>query len=158
MNVSLMSAGVKAMEIKLAKTRKDLRACVAIWMEASLAGHPFIPARFWRAHQNAMLNEYLPESRVHMVLRDGIPIAFAAMRDAMLAALFCLPEYWGTGTASELLRSLQRKYSEIILAVYAKNSRALGFYTKHGFAATGSSQCPLTGEKETLMLWQAVFS
>lgn len=132
---------------------EEYAVCTAIWLEASLAGHDFVPDRFWRAQADAVRSVYLPSAEIFLAVAAGEPAGFAAMKGGALAALFCLPAYWGQGIGAALLRFLQQRHAAINLAVYSKNSRTLRFYQKHGFRKTGERQCSFTGEAETLLRW-----
>lgn len=60
-----------------------------------------------------------------------------------LFALYVLPEYWGTGVAKQLFDAVTEKLSAfcvIGLWVLKENARAIRFYEKCGFAATGEEQ------------------
>ena len=45
-----------------AASTKDYSTCADIWLTASLAGHDFVPAAFWRGQRTAMAEHYLPPS------------------------------------------------------------------------------------------------
>ena len=60
-----------------------------------------------------------------------------------LFALYVLPEYWGTGVAKRLFEAASEQlsaYPAIDLWVLKENARAIRFYQKCGFAATGEEQ------------------
>lgn len=63
--------------------------------------------------------------------------------DGELFALYVLPEYWGTGAAKQLFDAVSEQlsaYRTIALWVLKGNARAIRFYQKCGFAATGEEQ------------------
>ena len=150
---------------------KDYSTCADIWLAASLAGHDFVPAAFWRGQRAAMAESYLPSSQVLLLTADGEPAAFAATLPddncTYLAGLFVLPRWWGKGLGRQLLELVQeqvraelpdQKIASLRCSVYEKNSRALAFYARMGFIPTGRSICPHTNEPQTDLLWTAANS
>ena len=152
-----------------AASTKDYSICADIWLAASLAGHDFVPAAFWRGQRTAMAEHYLPSSQVLLLTADEEPAAFAATlpdgNGTYLAGLFVLPRWWGRGLGRQLLKLVQeqvmaelpeQKNASLRCTVYDKNSRALAFYTHMGFSPAGRSICPHTNVPQTDMLWTAV--
>lgn len=134
----------------------DIKICAGIWLEASIAGHDFIPAEFWRKQLPVMVEKYLPSAILHMVcIAENSPAAFSAVSGNTLAALFVQPEHWGKGIGTALLCNLLKIYSPLELAVYAQNQRAIRFYTKIGFKMVSNGLCAHTGEPEIIMLYSA---
>lgn len=72
-----------------------------------------------------------------------------------LSALYVLPEYWGTGAAKQLfdaVREMLSAYRTVGLWVLKENARAIRFYEKCGFAATGEERyLPSVGAAEIRM-------
>lgn len=163
------SAGpLPSVRIYRAASPKEFSTCADIWLAASLAGHDFVPAAFWREQRTAMAEHYLPSAQVLLLAADGEPAAFAATlpdgNGAYLAGLFVLPRWWGKGLGRQLLEQVQELVLEELpdqmnaslrCTVYEKNRRALAFYARMGFAPTGRSICPHTNEPQTDMLWTA---
>ena len=85
---------------------------------------------------------------------DGKPHCIAwwdAARDedmqgaAELICIHSLKENWGRGYGHLMMERIledvqQAGYSQIMLWVFEKNTRAIGFYKAHGFVATGRKQ------------------
>ena len=151
-----------------AASTKDYSICADIWLAASLAGHDFVPAAFWRGQRAAMAESYLPSSQVLLLTADGEHAAFAATLPdgncTYLAGLFVLPRWWGRGLGRQLLELVQEQAlaelhdpmnASLRCTVYDKNSRALAFYASRGFIPAGRSICPHTNEPQTDMLWTA---
>ena len=73
-----------------------------------------------------------------------------------LFALYVLPEYWGTGIAKHLFEAVSEQlsaYCAIGLWVLKENARAIRFYQKCGFVATGEEQdLPSVGATEIRMI------
>jgi len=72
-----------------------------------------------------------------------------------LFALYVLPEYWGTGVAKQLFDAVSEQLSRfrtVGLWVLKENARAIRFYEKCGFLATGEEQyLPSIGAIEVRM-------
>lgn len=71
-------------------------------------------------------------------------IGFAATRGAELLHFGTAVDTWGTGTAAQLLEAVVRQlrsngFAELMLRVFADNTRARRFYAKHGWVPTGAS-------------------
>lgn len=65
------------------------------------------------------------------------------------------PAYAGHGAAADLMGIAQSLAgARIRLDVNADNGRALGFYAKRGFVATGEGVNPVSGRKTLLMEWR----
>ncbi len=62
-------------------------------------------------------------------------------------AIYVLPDSWGTGAGSALLHAaldelVESGYRHVTLWVLEGNHRAIRFYERHGFVATGASREP----------------
>ena len=139
--------------LRRAESGSDLALCAEIWLTASCEAHNFVDAAYWREHQAAMRDYYLPASRVRIAEKNGLAAGFSAMHENRLEALFVSPPFWSQGVGSALLREILASFGAVSLSVYAENTRALNFYINHGFRLTGRSICPHTGAEEIGMLW-----
>ncbi|ATD82067.1 MULTISPECIES: GNAT family N-acetyltransferase [Desulfovibrio] len=133
---------------------KDIPACADIWLSASIEAHSFISPDFWTTNYPAMLEQYLPASEVFIATEAETIAGFAALYQGTLVALFVLPAWWSKGVGSLLLKHAQTQHSELTLTVYTQNSRAIGFYQRHGFTVQQKQVCSHTNESELLMLWK----
>ena len=61
----------------------------------------------------------------------------------------------GKGIGSELLAKAKQQKSQLSLAVYAKNERALNFYQRADFTVVNEQLDETTDQVEYLMKWQA---
>ena len=97
-----------------------------------------------------------------LIAKDGERVVgFAGYGEAdpttgELFALYVLKEYRGTGVAQALMRAAAEKlsaYPKIGLWVLKENPRAIRFYEKYGFSATGEEQyLPSVGASEIRMV------
>lgn len=129
----------------------DMDAVLAVWLEASLAAHDFIPASFWESNVAAMRDLYLPKAETHVHEEDGAVTGFLCLDNDRLAALFVDPRAQGRGIGSRLLDTAKGLRRHLRLTVYERNSRAVAFYARHGFAVTGRQVDESTGEHELIM-------
>lgn len=136
-----------------AMREEDCEAVVDIWLRASLQSHAFMEEGYWESRVEDMKNLYLPLSEVVVdeVAPSGKLAGFMAFIGDYLAALFVAPEHQGKGTGTRLLRLAQKMRSELHLCVYARNTRAVAFYRKHGFTIKGERYEEATGQREWLM-------
>jgi len=146
------------MIITLTKDSSEIEACADIWLQASLAAHDFVSPEFWHKNYEAMKEQYLPGSDLYLAQEEDTILGFAAVNQGALEALFVQPTCWGKGVGSRLLQHVQSLHTELTLAVYSKNSRAVGFYLHHGFTVCREQTCPHTGEPEVVLLWKRVES
>lgn len=135
------------------RTDEDIERIVRIWLEASLLAHSFIPAMYWIDQADEMRFKYIPASQTWVYQDDetGEVTGFVSMVDDYLAALFVIPEKQGTGIGKALLNHVKAIHPTIKLAVYAKNTQAVGFYESQGFMETEERIDANTGEPELAM-------
>ena len=135
----------------------DIDAIIAIWLEASIQAHPFVPDGFWRSHAADMRDQYLPSAENYVDELDGKVRGFASLADETLAALFVAPAEQGAGAGRALLLKAQSLRPSLMVSVYSANQRALEFYSQNGFVRTGQRVDDATGAQEVTMRWQATF-
>ena len=136
--------------------KEDLDEVAAVWLAASLQSFTFIQREHWLAKERDMREIYLPMCSDILVFEDdeaGGIAAFLAFVDEYLAALYVAPERQGMGIGSRLLRLAKKMRPYFYLTVYAKNTRAVAFYRRHGLAEDGTRIESETGEQEILMSW-----
>ena len=113
----------------------DTAAVLDVWLAASLAGHGFLPAAYWRARLTDVRDHYLPLSETIVFVDDdsGAVVAFASLIGSFLAGLFVSPAHWGRGIGRRLLELAVRMHPDLDVVIYAQNDRALRFYARNGF-------------------------
>ena len=133
---------------------QDTEAVAALWLEASIQSHAFIPRSFWESRLEDMRTLYLPMSDeivLHVDDTTGEIDAFFAFVGDFLAAMFVVPSAQGRGLGSRMFRIARRMHPGLSLTVYEKNQRAVDFYRKHGLAVTAKRLEEKTGCVELLM-------
>jgi len=129
----------------------DIPAMVEIWLSASIRAHNFISSDFWHKNAVEMRDRYLPASE-NWVYCDGERIlGFVALQQNTLAALFVAPNHQGRGIGRHLLRHAKLLRQTLSLTVYEANTRAIDFYSHHGFKMMIAQKDPHTGHSELLM-------
>lgn len=129
----------------------DLDKLVRIWLDASVVAHDFIPAEYWKEKTEDMKRVYLPASQTFVYQGETEVLGFISMVDNYIAAIFVKPEEQGRGIGKQLIEFVKRKYPQLTLGVYSKNTKSVDFYKKQGFVITGEKVEENTGEMETLM-------
>ncbi len=131
----------------------DTEEVLAIWLEASVIAHHFIPAGYWQNSLPEMRTTYLPASDTHVYISpEGTIAGFISMVDNYIAAIFVKPAFQGRGVGSQLLSYVQELYpTGLILNVYKENQRSVQFYKRHGFTVEEERIDPATGHPELVM-------
>lgn len=130
---------------------KDIPAMVEIWLSASIRAHNFISSDFWHKNAGEMRDKYLPASENLVYCENERILGFAALQQNILAALFVTPDQQGRGIGSQLLNHAKQMRQTLSLTVYEANSKAIEFYSKHGFKMMIAQKDPHTGHSELLM-------
>lgn len=134
---------------------EEVEEVVNIWLEGSKAAHHFIDFTYWLKHADAMRTTYIPQSDTWVFRDHTNEIAgFVSLVEDYLASLFVHPQKQGRGIGSKLMDKVKELKSELSLAVYAKNQKAVSFYKKSGFDIKETRTDPNTGEEEILMVWK----
>src|SRR5690606_28614033 len=125
-----------------------------IWLESSIVAHDFIAEQYWKQNQKLMEEHYLPLSEVYVAEENGAILAFIAVIDHQVAALFVHPDHQGKGIGNLLLQHVKSQKDVLELNVYQKNTKSLGFYLAKGFEIVSESLDSPSGEKEWVMQWK----
>ncbi|QCR34600.1 N-acetyltransferase [Nissabacter sp. SGAir0207] len=132
----------------------DLEPLMALWLESTTAGHPFIDPRYWRESAPLVRSHYLPQAQTWVSECDGRLGGFASvMEQRFLGALFVAPPLFGRGVAAALMAHVQQRFPALSLEVYVRNHRAVAFYRKHGFIPQRRVRNPDTHAMTLIMAW-----
>jgi putative acetyltransferase len=138
-------------------TSADEAAAIALWQRTWQQAYPHLDfaARvpWWRARWR---DELVPAARIVIAEQNGTMAGFVTVDSAgYLDQIVVAPEAWGTNVAEALLAEARRlSPAGLDLAVNADNARAIRFYEKHGFVATGSDVNPRSGAPIRKMAWR----
>lgn len=141
--------------IRAMQPEHDMSAVVALWCQASIISHDFIPAQYWREACSLMREVYLPQANTVVMVEQDEIIGFVSSIEHQIAALFVASEHQGKGVGSALLAHALRGREVATLNVYAANLRARHFYEQHGFHVTGNGVDDATGALECFMEYRA---
>ena len=85
------------------------------------------------------------------VYDDGVVKGFVKIEDTYIARLFVEPVLQNASIGSQLLEYAMKEHNADHLWALEKNTRAVRFYERHGFIATGEKK-PEEGTTEYLIL------
>lgn len=134
----------------------DISPLLSLWLESTIAGHPFIDERYWHESQPIVRDVYLPAAqtwvwRSHHALQGFVSV----LESRFVGALFVLPSAQGKGIGGALLNHVKQHFSFLSLEVYQKNSRAVNFYHAQGFRIEDCAWQDETRHPTWIMSWQA---
>lgn len=113
----------------------DVARVIEIWRGSVEATHDFLRAAD-RAEIDAAACAYLTEASLTLwvaVDKTDRPMAFSAVTDSNMDALFVAAEARGMGLGGMLVRHALSLSSSLSTQVNEQNSQAMGFYLKLGF-------------------------
>ena len=124
-----------------------------IWLAANLEAHPFIPETYWQ-DQLDLVREQLGKAELYVYKVQEQVAAFVGLQGNYIAGIFVWSDYRGQGIGKSLLEEIKRKYQQLELAVYSKNTQAVAFYKRENFFVVSEEMDRATGEWEYRMKWQ----
>ncbi|MBS0967895.1 N-acetyltransferase [Chimaeribacter arupi] len=134
----------------------DMEPLMALWLASTIAGHPFIEARYWHESAPLVREAYLPRADTWVDERDGGLAGFISVMDGrFVGALFVAPARFGTGVADGLMAWVQQRFPLLSLEVYMRNHRAVAFYRKWGFVPQRKLRHRDTHAMTLIMAWKA---
>jgi putative acetyltransferase len=136
----------------------DEDAAIELWRRTWQRAYPRLDftARldWWRERWR---NELVPTAAIVIAESQAAVLGFVTVdpKTGYLDQIVVAPEAWGSKIAEALLAEARRlSPSGLDLAVNADNARAIRFYEKHGFVATGSDVNPRSGAPVKKMAWR----
>ena len=140
-------------------TNADEDAAIELWRRTWAHHFPQIDfnarVAWWRERWK---QELIPVAHVIIAETDGALIGFVTVDpDTMyLDQLVVAPEHWGSGISAALLEEAKRLSPKgLDLLVNKDNARAIRFYEKHGFVASGEDVNPVSGRPVNRMIWRS---
>ena len=132
----------------------DLEQVMGLWLATNISAHDFISAKYWHANY-ALVKEMLPQANIWVYEKNNEIWGFIGLQDTYIAGIFVADKAQGKEIGSELLAKAKQQKSQLSLAVYAKNERALNFYQRADFTVVNEQLDETIGQVEYLMKWQA---
>ena len=136
---------------KLQKT--DIDRVAYIWLDTNLKAHYFISAQYWKDNFE-LVKEMLLQAEVYVYEHDQKIQGFIGLTGEYIEGIFVSDEMQSHGIGKILLDYVKEKRNKLLLNVYQKNTRAIAFYQREGFAIQCNGLDEATGEKDYVMAWQ----
>ncbi len=133
---------------------EDLEQVMELWLATNISAHDFISVKYWHANY-ALVKKMLPQANIWVYEKNNEIWGFIGLQDTYIAGIFVADKAQGKGIGSELLAKAKQQKSQLSLAVYAKNERALNFYQRADFTVVNEQLDETTDQVEYLMKWQA---
>lgn len=133
--------------------KADIEKVAAIWLDANIKAHDFIPASYWESNFK-FVKEALPQAEVYVYERDKEIQGFIGLNEEYIEGIFVSDAMQSQGIGKMLLNYAKGKRNKLRLKVYQKNTRAISFYQREKFELQHSGLDEATGEKDYGMAWQ----
>jgi putative acetyltransferase len=133
--------------------QEDLPNVMEIWLNTNVQAHSFIAREYWTDNFH-MVKGMLPNAEVYVYEADNKIEAFVGVDNGYIAGIFVSAEMQSKGIGKLLLGKCKELYSALSLSVYKRNSKALRFYMREGFAFDRHQLDENTGEVAYLMIWR----
>lgn len=131
---------------------RDIDTLMAVWLNANLDAHAFIPDAYWVQHIPEVRKQLL-QAEIWVYETEGSLQGFAGLQGDYLAGIFVKKEARSAGIGKQLLNHIKVYHPKLSLNVYEKNSRAVKFYKREGFLILTEGLDADTGEKDYTMVW-----
>ena len=133
--------------------KADINKVADIWLDTNIKAHDFIPAQYWKSNFE-FVKELLLQATVY-VYEDNQEIqGFIGLNGKYIEGIFVSDEKQSQGIGKILLDYAKDTRSKLLLNVYQKNTQAISFYQREGFAVQYSGLDKATGEKDYVMSWE----
>lgn len=134
---------------------KDLDDVMKLWLNGNIEAHSFIPSEYW-ADNYDMVKALLPQAEIYVHENDNTKKVdgFIGLSGNYIEGLFVDSSMQSKGIGKSLLGHAKRKCPSLKLKAYLKNTRAISFYQREGFAIQSETIDENTNERELTMLWE----
>ena len=133
--------------------KADIEKVAAIWLDANIKAHDFIPASYWESNFK-FVKKALPQAEVYVYEHDKEIQGFIGLNEEYIEGIFVSDAMQSQGIGKMLLNYAKGKRNKLRLKVYQKNTRAISFYQREKFELQHSGLDEATGEKDYEMAWQ----
>jgi GNAT superfamily N-acetyltransferase len=137
-------------------TSTDADGIAATFGAARRTAMPWLPRLHTEAEDRRYFEGVLRECDVLVVRRDGLPIAFLALKDDTVEHLYVRPGAQRARIGSALLQAAKsRSPTGLRLWTFQRNHGARAFYAHHGFAELELTDGSANEEREpdVLLAW-----
>ena len=137
--------------------KADIDKVADIWLNTNVTAHYFISKQYWQ-NNFEFVKELLLQATVY-VYEDNQEIqGFIGLNDEYIEGIFVSDEMRSQGIGKLLLDFVKNRKAKLSLNVYQKNTRAIHFYQREGFAIRCEGVDEATGEKEYVMTWENFYN
>ena len=137
--------------------KADIDKVADIWLNTNVTAHYFISKQYWQ-NNFELVKELLLQATVY-VYEDNQEIqGFIGLNDEYIEGIFVSDEMRSQGIGKLLLDFVKNRKAKLSLNVYQKNTRAIHFYQREGFAIRCEGVDEATGEKEYVMTWENFYN
>lgn len=130
----------------------ELETVMKIWVETNIAAHDFIMEDYWQGNYE-LVKKMLPDATIFVYEENNAILGFIGLMENYIAGIFIDANSQSKGIGKALLDYVKKRYSELLLQVYKKNSRAVRFYLREDFVVLNEKTDENTSETELIMNW-----
>ena len=128
-----------------------------IWLDTNVTAHSFISSQYWQ-NNFELVKELLLQATVYVYEQNQEIQGFIGLNDEYIEGIFVSDEMRSQGIGKLLLDFVKNRKAKLSLNVYQKNTRAIHFYQREGFAIRCEGVDEATGEKEYVMTWENFYN
>ena len=137
--------------------KADINKVTDIWLDTNVTAHSFISSQYWQ-NNFELVKELLLQATVYVYEQNQEIQGFIGLNDEYIEGIFVSDEMRSQGIGKLLLDFVKNRKAKLSLNVYQKNTRAIHFYQREGFAIRCEGVDEATGEKEYVMTWENFYN
>ena len=137
--------------------KADINRVAKIWLDTNINAHYFISAQYWKSNFE-LVKKMLLQATVYVYEDNQEILGFIGLNDEYIEGIFVSDEMRSQGIGKLLLDFVKNRTAKLSLNVYQKNTRAIHFYQREGFAIRCEGVDEATGEKEYVMTWENFYN
>ena len=137
--------------------KADITKVADIWLDTNIKAHNFISAQYWESNYE-LVKEMLLQAEVYVCESNGEIQGFIGLNGDYIEGIFVCDRLQSQGIGKLLLDFVKNRKAKLSLNVYQKNTRAIHFYQREGFAIRCEGVDEATSEKEYVMTWENFYN
>ena len=137
--------------------KADINKVTDIWLDTNVTAHSFISSQYWQ-NNFELVKELLLQATVYVYEQNQEIQGVIGLNDEYIEGIFVSDEMRSQGIGKLLLDFVKNRKAKLSLNVYQKNTRAIHFYQREGFAIRCEGVDEATGEKENVMTWENFYN